>query len=455
LLPGTGAACTKDALTLAADAGLAYKALIEKVPGFNPKPVELPELAARLHALGDYSLVEIVQFNSVRLNVAEEASARYAAYILLPDGGIAWADLGQRDRIDELVAQMRRMQSDPRTTLDAVKQAARALDAVVMQPVRAKLGGRKKLFIAADGDLNLIDFSSLVDETRHDLIEQYFIAGLTSGRDLLRLPGAVPTRVAHGDYFFTDPAFLATVARPPVSAAVEGGQLGSGGAILSCEEAYLRRDWTAVPFSAERLLKLRAALPEMVSLTGEDATKYALARIQAPRSVWLFTHGFFCTDTGGGKRAGLFWGEPMQRAALALAGASVTSQQARRDGYVTAGELSQLNWHGTELVVLGACETALGTPSVGDGVHGLRRALTLAGARSQVMTLWQVSGLQTLDILQGFAERLARGQDRLAALRGAQMEARARKPDATHNYAHPYYWAGFYFMGDPRPLPGR
>ena len=44
---------------------------------------------------------------------------------------------------------------------------------------------------------------------------------------------------------------------------------------------------------------------------------------------------------------------------------------------------------------------------------------------------------------------MGRGEERLAALRAAQLEIRARKPDAGNNYANPDYWAGIYFMARP------
>lgn len=70
----------------------------------------------------------------------------------------------------------------------------------------------------------------------------------------------------------------------------------------------------------------------------------------------------------------------------------------------------------------------------------------LAGARSEIMTLWSVNGDETFEIMQDFLEGFAHGEDRLAALREARLKMRSKK-------SHPYYWAGIYFMGDPRPMP--
>lgn len=94
---------------------------------------------------------------------------------------------------------------------------------------------------------------------------------------------------------------------------------------------------------------------------------------------------------------------PMVRSGLALAGANYASTvQAGDDGLLTALEISGMNLHGTDLVVLSACETAAGDVRVGEGVYGLRRAFALAGAKNLVMSLWPVGDYTTLKQMETF-----------------------------------------------------
>jgi CHAT domain-containing protein len=111
--------------------------------------------------------------------------------MLNPQGMIQTVDVGEAAPIDQLTqdfrAALRNRESD-------VKAIARQLDAVLMQPIRAKLGNTRKLLISPDGQLNLISFAALVDEQNRYLVETYEITYLTSGRDLLRLQNTVASR---------------------------------------------------------------------------------------------------------------------------------------------------------------------------------------------------------------------------------------------------------------------
>src|SRR5262249_52775312 len=101
-----------------------------------------------------------------------------------------------------------------------------------------------------------------------------------------------------------------------------------------------------------------------------------------------------------------------------------------------------LRLQGTQLVVLSACETALGEVSFADGVIGLQRSLTLAGARSVILTLWPVSDVTTKDLMVAFYRNLfEKKMTKSEALRQAQLEM-------VHRGVKPRYWAPFVLYGD-------
>jgi CHAT domain-containing protein len=99
-----------------------------------------------------------------------------------------------------------------------------------------------------------------------------------------------------------------------------------------------------------------------------------------------------------------------------------------------------------ELVVLSACQTALGREFAGEGLVGLTRGFMYAGARRVVASLWQVDDLATAELMRRFYRgMLADGKPPAAALRAAQVEM-MKQP----RWSRPFYWAGFTVQGDWR-----
>jgi CHAT domain-containing protein len=144
---------------------------------------------------------------------------------------------------------------------------------------------------------------------------------------------------------------------------------------------------------------------------------------------------------------------PMLRSGLALAGANTWAQQGTppadaEDGILTAEDVTGLDLVDTELVVLSACETGLGDVHVGEGVFGLRRAFTIAGAATLVMSLWKVPDQETGELMTRFYEGVIAGRSRIEALRDAQLWLRQRHPE-------PFYWGAFICQGDAGPLRSR
>jgi len=223
------------------------------------------------------------------------------------------------------------------------------------------------------------------------------------------------------------------------------------------------RDQPGAPFS--RLVgteaegrEVQALLGSAELLTGAEATEEAVKQVQSPYVLHLATHGFFLPDLSPAdapahrRVSGLVsiplparLENPLLRSGLVLAGANLPFR-GEEDGLLTALEVTAIDLEGTALVVLSACETGVGEVANGDGVYGLRRAFVVAGAATQVVSLWRVPDTETAELIVSYYHRLAEGEGRSEALRNAQLEMRGKR-------AHPYFWAGFITLGARGPLP--
>jgi CHAT domain-containing protein len=234
---------------------------------------------------------------------------------------------------------------------------------------------------------------------------------------------------------------------------------------------------------AAEVAELPAYFVQARTLTGNQATKAALSAVVGPAMLHIATHGFYArpaaatlnpsnrsTISASTSTPSVFAAsqdtprgfrvedvpfsrsspppsiedpsEALDRAGLALAGANLGP-----DGIVSARELATYDWWGTQLVVLSACETGVGAAPSGEDVYGMRRALILAGAESQVVSLWNVNDSSTLELMRTFYGQLARGTGRSEALRRAKLRLLQQS-----RFAHPYNWAAFIPAGNWTPL---
>ena len=99
------------------------------------------------------------------------------------------------------------------------------------------------------------------------------------------------------------------------------------------------------------------------------------------------------------------------------------------------------------LVVLSACDTAVGPIQGEEGIATLSKAFLLAGARAVVSTLWSADDTSSLFLMERFYSRIAAGDSPATALTKAKRALLRKFGKA----AVPYYWAGFTFEGVPTP----
>jgi CHAT domain-containing protein len=313
------------------------------------------------------------------------------------------------------------------------------------------LGDAKHILVAADGEINLLPFQVLPRGDEGYLIDERRFTYLSCGRDLARLPGldGHDGNAGVSSIVVADPDYDALIGHAETPD--RGSELADRcrRPLVNVREPLGRLPWSRV--EGERIARL---LPAAHLWTDAGASKSRLQRdCHSPRVLHLATHGRFVTRSelvsppiepfafslGHNAMAvpDAYLDNPLTRSGLALAGFNCDHGQGDQwdgidGGLLTADEVAGLDLRRTELAVVSACDTGIGEVACGEGVFGLRRAFQLAGAKSLVMTLWEVDDLATAILMERFyrclvpdgctpSEALCRAQQELRQLTVADL----------------------------------
>lgn len=186
-------------------------------------------------------------------------------------------------------------------------------------------------------------------------------------------------------------------------------------------------------------------------IKGADADEKSFRKMDgnSPSIIHLSTHGFYLV--GFDKYTEYFdkllsysiKDNSMLLSGMLLADANSTLKASNEktplnDGIITAEEIAMLDLRNTELVVLSACETAIGV-NLQEGFGGLVRAFKNAGVKSVLASLWKVPDAATANLMISFYKLFLSGIEMHMALKMAQKEVSKLYPD-------PFYWAGFIIL---------
>lgn len=336
---------------------------------------------------------------------------------------------------------------------------------LVWEPLEPLLDDRPLVFVAAEGDLARLPLAALQLADGRFLLEQRMFVHVQDPISLDReLRRAVPGRAA-----------------PPRLLAFGAVDYGSGGdaaeAVAGAADDTLRSGfqdhWASLPQTrgeVEAILALhRARFPTAArqSFTDGAASKSNLvARIAQADVLHLATHGFFepagvpslwqqALGQSAGSAGSLTEGRqaldgypPGLLTGLVLAGANHARHRA--DAVLTAEEVHALPLRSCDLVVLSACETALGEMRGGEGMLSLRRAFHEAGARTVVSSLWSVLDDATARLMRSFYDNLwQHGLPPAQALRQAQL-AMLELDRRRRGNGQPGAWGAFVLSGEWR-----
>lgn len=447
---------------------------------------------------------------------------RYLGFLLKPGDPplVSFVDLGSAAQIDQMIQEYRREltgEQDERQTYRGIQMntlltspppesaqpgsvsslssgpSGEQLRRKVFDVLESGLAGVTRLLISPDGDFARLPWECLPCRNGY-LIDYYQVGYVSSGRDLLRPCDKTGNRARRA----------LIVANPDFD--YVGSHSGQPGPTTPEQARGLKQELPGrvEPLPGTRwegmhVAEILGEVPMMDHQALDCEVKDLLHRGSEHGIVYVASHGFVLPDhrpLPGVKHQNqldtltsvepleLEMQNPLLRSGLILSGYNSWRQgkavdPAIEDGLLMADDVCNLDLSRVELVVLSACQTGLGRVQVGEGVLGLRRSFVLAGARTLVMSLWQVNDVSTM-LLMGkffdnlFERRLGRGE----ALREAQLYVRrltvgqlkrqfqtgklqhlaeeisywSSFPDHHVPFSAPSYWGAFICQGDQEPL---
>ncbi|WP_320674893.1 CHAT domain-containing tetratricopeptide repeat protein [Prochlorococcus sp. MIT 1341] len=395
------------------------KILYTSLPELEPRIVEVKQIAQVLPK--NAVLIEFQKYDIRWKNPFKELESKegYLSLILKPDGNIDLVDLGPasaiESKINEALFATTQGKDSEYVLWDEVTD-------LVIKPLQDAIAGSQRLFITADADLNKIPFALLSSVNGEGFLgDDLKIHPLSTGRELLNL-NKISELTNNQSLVLANPNFGKKVRYK----------------ITQLEQTQKEGEIVA------NLLKAKL-------LVSEDATESVIQNLkQPPKVLHIASHAYYDSP--------LFskYNNPLLRSGIVLAGVNQLDVKSRHDGFLNALEVSTLDWNGIELVTISGCESGRGDFRFGEGVYGLKRSIAVAGARSSLLSLWEVDDEATSVFMQTFYKRLSNGASKADALALTQRDFRDGRITSSNpiifDWKKPYYWAAFQLSGDWRPI---
>lgn len=321
---------------------------------------------------------------------------------------------------------------------------------VFWKPLGDELKGIKKVYLSPDGVFDQINPNTLFNpETKKYLVDELTLELKTNTRDILEIPKQRKSKSGAYLYGFPDYQTLGMDEPEPVlEAKAERSSRALKRSLRSgLLRSFLRGDGIpplpATKIEVENIAKeFKTSGNQSTTMLARQANEAEIKKTKNPSILHIATHGFFLDDgelTITSAEQSKFLDNPLFLSGLILA--SANTPEGSEDGILTAYEAMNMSLDDTELVVLSACETGLGAVKNGEGVFGLQRAFLVAGAKTLIMSLWNVDDEATQQLMNNFYANWLKGMDKHVAFMLAQQDLRKKYPE-------PFYWGAFIMIGE-------
>ena len=331
------------------------------------------------------------------------------------------------------------------------KVGAKELYKLIWKPFEIYIKPHNTLYFALDGILHQIPIALLTNEANEMLLEQHNLTQLNSTFDLTKkqsepkLNNALFVGGIQYDYSVKNALKIESKSKKTFE-------------ISKLEKQADLKKWDYLPATLveinaiEDLFKKNNTSYQLLSDSLATEAKIKALDKKSPSVIHIATHGFFFENISINKSSDLknenvfqLADDPLLRSGLLFSGANYawlngSNPYENEDGILTALEISNLNLHTTDLVVLSACETGLGDVEGNEGVYGLQRAFKKAGVSKMIMSLWEVPDKETSEFMELLYSNWFKGIKLKDAFSKTQLEMSKKYRD------EPLKWAAFFLL---------
>ncbi|MCB1164382.1 CHAT domain-containing protein [bacterium] len=379
------------------------------------------------------------------LDLPMRGDFRSWVWVLRADG-LVWVRLEASEAERARIGRFRSALSTP-GPLPPLRRLGQDVYRSRLAPAAKALDGVEHLIVVPSGAMLGVAVGALVDGGEGWLADRWRISYAPSASMFAWLKGRTRREdgpvLLVGDPPFTDaPREIAQLAEVS-DGVVRGVTQGDRRAVAALP---------ALPGTRVEVERLARRWPEHTVLLGPDASEQNLRTLlesgdlERYRVLHFATHALVDADDADASTLVL--------AQTGLPDPLETLERGSQllDGLVTTAEIRE-NWKlDADLVVLSACRSALGREVLGEGYVGFGHTFLEVGARATLVSLWGVPDRATVQFMDAFyaawKSRAASGPEAVATAVAALRSY--RDADGRLPYDHPYYWAPFVLMGDPR-----
>ena len=389
------------------------------------------------NSLADHEVV--VDFSDYQ---TEDSVRQYAAYIYDKDKSHPLlVKCFDQQQLDSLLDGMQNY------TLYNYEQLQNRASKLIWNPIEASIAKGSTVYYIPSGVMHGIALEALPLSDGTTLGQHYYFVRLTSAREIVNAHHSSKinrTATLYGGLQYSlDPQKMEEESKAYEKSDLAGlvrSEYGVSGFkdLRNTKDEVKKIEKTLVDngFSVKAYLGSKGNAESFVALDGKS-----------PSIVHIATHGFYYTpDEAKDKDFLRGYTDAMSLSGLVFAGGNAAWLGKKNvdgvlGGVLTAKDIANLDFKGTDLLVLSACKAGQGKVTA-EGVFGLQRAFKKAGVGTIIMSLWNVDDKVTSEFMIAFYEQLtdkANNWNKRKAFEQTKEIIRKKHPD-------PYYWAAFVML---------